>query len=290
MIADAWSPTGHEHGNRGAPVRVGHERATGARAMPERRWRRRAQAITVLTRAFDGVPRGGAHPRGQRLRLEACSRPADAFRFEEMPLRHSRRCTVPSSAQAERASRVHWSTGRARPGDGATPIRRTTHGCVTCTVHRVRCASLRAARAQPREPGSWRPKERDRGGSGSTAAGGMPRRGPGSARCASGRSGARPAALPCGSRRCHSRGDDGEAEHPHERLRRVGRSAAAIVLSAVLRHRVRRAPSLSDAPVQDHAPAAGGLLTALEEFREIGQGAADDDEVARRGAEASSSP
>jgi len=51
-----------------------------------------------------------------------------------------------------------------------------------------------------------------------------------------------------------------------------------------------RPPPLSDAPVEDYSPAARGLLTSLEELGEVGQGATDNDEVTRRGAEASSGP
>jgi len=48
--------------------------------------------------------------------------------------------------------------------------------------------------------------------------------------------------------------------------------------------------SLPNAPVEDHPPAARGPLAALEKRCEIGQGAADDDEIIGRRAQVSAAP
>ena len=92
------------------------------------------------------------------------------------------------------------------------------------------------------------------------------------------------------SGRWHGGGDDHEAEHPHEGLGGVGRRPSAVVLPAVLVHRLSRAAPCHDPPIKDHAPAARGFLAALKELAEIGQGTADDHEVAGRGTEPRRAP
>ena len=64
----------------------------------------------------------------------------------------------------------------------------------------------------------------------------------------------------------------------------------AVTLPTVLFHAPNRAAPFRGPSIEDHAPAALGFLAELEELAELGQGAADDHEVAGRGTEPGPAP
>ena len=83
---------------------------------------------------------------------------------------------------------------------------------------------------------------------------------------------------------------DREPQDPHERFRPLGRPPASVALPSIFRYGVSDTAPLPDTPVEDHPPAARGLLAALEKLCQIGQGATDDDEITRRRAQVGAAP